>query len=105
MGNTTQQEFLLKKKNKSGGKAPHSKRWHLVCTRPAQAARNPKGDPTMPVQTLPRLALSAETARDLMSEAPVSIRADASLRDAIVLLADKGYSAAPVINQAGHPVG
>ncbi len=53
----------------------------------------------------PRLVLGAETAAELMTSNPVSIGADASLRDALKLLADKGYSAAPVIDEAGRPVG
>jgi CBS domain-containing protein len=51
------------------------------------------------------LCLGAETAADLMTPNPVSVRADASLREAVALLIDKGYSAAPVIDEAGRPVG
>jgi CBS domain-containing protein len=36
---------------------------------------------------------------------PVSIRADASVHEAVALLTDKGFSAAPVIDDAGRPVG
>jgi len=53
----------------------------------------------------PRLALHAETAADLMTANPVSVREDATLREALGLLIDKGYSAAPVIDRAGRPVG
>lgn len=53
----------------------------------------------------PRMSLFAGTARELMSPSPVSIRSDASVRDLIVLLTDKGIAAAPVIDAAGHPVG
>jgi CBS domain-containing protein len=53
----------------------------------------------------PPLSLRAETAADLMTPNPVSIREDASLREAIALLIDRGYSAAPVIDAAGRPVG
>ena len=59
----------------------------------------------MATNTLSRLVLAAQTARDLMTEPAVSIGADAFLREAIVLLADKGYGAAPVIDPAGRPVG
>lgn len=52
-----------------------------------------------------RLVLAAVTARELMSEAPVSLRADAPLREALVLLTDKGFGAAPVIDDAGRPIG
>ena len=53
----------------------------------------------------PCLTLRAEMAADLMTPNPVSLRDDASLHEAIALLTDKGYSAAPVINRAGLPVG
>jgi CBS-domain-containing membrane protein len=53
----------------------------------------------------PRLALWADTAADLMTVNPVSIRDSASVEEAVALLTDKGFSAAPVIDQAGHPVG
>jgi len=36
---------------------------------------------------------------------PISLRADANVREALVLLTDKGFSAAPVIDDAGRPVG
>jgi CBS domain-containing protein len=51
------------------------------------------------------LCLRAETAADLMTPNPVSVRADASLREALAMLIDRGYSAAPVIDEAGRPVG
>jgi CBS domain-containing protein len=49
--------------------------------------------------------LSAETAADLMTANPVSVRESATLREALALLIDKGFSAAPVIDGAGRPVG
>jgi CBS domain-containing protein len=36
---------------------------------------------------------------------PVSIEANATLKEAIALLIDRGFSAAPVIDEAGRPVG
>jgi len=51
------------------------------------------------------LTLHAETAADLMTANPVSVREDATLREALGLLIDKNYSAAPVIDHAGRPVG
>jgi len=51
------------------------------------------------------LVLRAETAADLMTEKPVSIRESATVAEAIALLTDKGFSAAPVIDPAGRPVG
>jgi CBS domain-containing protein len=44
-------------------------------------------------------------ATELMTPNPGSLREDASVRDAVRFLTDKGYSAAPVINDAGRPVG
>lgn len=61
--------------------------------------------PSPNTATLPRLTLWAETAEDLMTPNPISIRAEASVREAIALLTDRGYSAAPVIDEAGRPVG
>lgn len=55
--------------------------------------------------TQPHVTLHAETAADLMVCTPVSIRDDASVLDAIVLFTEKGFSAAPVIDAAGCPVG
>jgi CBS-domain-containing membrane protein len=49
--------------------------------------------------------LQAETAAELMSANPVSVREDATLKEALALLIDKGFSAAPVIDDAGRPVG
>src|SRR5437868_6336191 len=56
-------------------------------------------------QAAPRLTLSADTAADLMMPNPVSIRGNATLREAVVLLTDKGFSAAPVVDHAGRPIG
>ena|SRR5438105_1729145 len=55
--------------------------------------------------TAPRLVLEPETAAELMRPNPVSIRADASVGEAVALLSDKGFSAAPVIDEGGRPVG
>ena len=62
-------------------------------------ASGPKDVATRPLQ------LAAETAADLMTPNPISLRADATLREAIALLTDKGIGAAPVIDEAGRPVG
>jgi CBS domain-containing protein len=59
----------------------------------------------LPPEAAPRLTLWEETAADLMTPNPVSVRADATVREAIALLTDRGYSAAPVIDEAGRPVG
>jgi CBS domain-containing protein len=59
-----------------------------------------------PTDTFPAaLTLAAETARDLMTPNPVSIREGASVAEAIALLTDRGLSAAPVIDEAGRPRG
>lgn len=52
-----------------------------------------------------RTILWAKTAADLMTANPVSISADAPVREAVAFLADKGFSAAPVIDKAGRPLG
>jgi|SRR5579875_1360124 CBS domain-containing protein len=44
-------------------------------------------------------------AKDLMRPNPVSIRRDASIREALELLMHRGFGAAPVIDEAGRPVG
>ncbi len=53
----------------------------------------------------PRLSLHADTAADLMSENPISLREDASVQEAIALMTDRGYHAAPVIDERGRPIG
>lgn len=53
----------------------------------------------------PRLSLLADTATELMSPNPVSIRRDATVPEAVALLTDHNFSAAPVIDEAGRPVG
>jgi CBS domain-containing protein len=53
----------------------------------------------------PPLTLWAETAADLMMPNPMSICADATVREAVAALTDHGYSAAPVIDEAGRPLG
>jgi CBS-domain-containing membrane protein len=52
-----------------------------------------------------RTILCAKTAADLMMPNPVSISADAPVREALALFSDKGFSAAPVIDKAGRPIG
>src|SRR5262245_24213520 len=52
-----------------------------------------------------RLQFDAKVAADLMSGNVTSLRAEASLIDAVVLLIDKGFHAVPVVDEAGHPVG
>lgn len=56
-------------------------------------------------QSLPAMMLDARTAEDLMTSNPVSIRASATLWEAVTFLTDRGFSAAPVIDEAGRPLG
>jgi CBS domain-containing protein len=56
-------------------------------------------------ETSARLTLWAETAADLMTPDPVSIAAEATVKEATAFLTDKGFSAAPVIDNAGRPMG
>ena len=60
---------------------------------------------SLQLNTIQRLTLCADTAVDLMMPNPVSVRADATLREALALLIDRAFSAAPVIDEAGRPVG
>jgi CBS domain-containing protein len=60
---------------------------------------------TAPVQAEPRLVLAAETAAQLMTPNPISLRDVATVREAVALLTDKGFSAAPVIDEAGRAIG
>jgi CBS domain-containing protein len=62
---------------------------------------------TIPKQTATSeyLTLNVRTAAELMVPNPVSIRDNATVQEAITLLTDKGFSAAPVIDAAGRPIG
>ena len=58
--------------------------------------------------TLPDLTplrLHAVMADDVMTANPVSIREELTVHDAVVFLTERRISAAPVINEAGRPVG
>jgi CBS domain-containing protein len=52
-----------------------------------------------------RLVLNAETATELMTPNPISIGERATVKEAVAFLTDKGFSAAPVVDDAGRPVG
>jgi CBS domain-containing protein len=56
-------------------------------------------------EATPRLVLDAASARDLMTPNPMSIAAEATVKEAATFLTDKGFSAAPVIDEAGRPIG
>jgi CBS domain-containing protein len=51
------------------------------------------------------LTLNAATAADLMTPNPLSIRQNATVKEAAAFLSDRGISAAPVIDDAGRAVG
>jgi CBS domain-containing protein len=51
------------------------------------------------------LTLRARTAADLMTPNPVSISRLSSVREATAFLTGRGISAAPVIDDAGRPIG
>jgi len=53
----------------------------------------------------PRLFLKAASAAEVMTDNPLSLEENATVREAAALLLDRNISAAPVINEAGHPVG
>jgi CBS domain-containing protein len=61
--------------------------------------------PVVKTNSRKKLVLRAETAADLMTPNPVSISDTATVSEAVALLTDRGFSAAPVIDQAGRPVG
>lgn len=60
---------------------------------------------TVPSKPAARLTLQAETAADLMKPNPLSIKSTATAREAIAFLTKRGFSAAPVIDESGRPVG
>jgi len=49
--------------------------------------------------------LSADTAAELMTRNPVSINQKANLKEALALFTNKGFTVAPVIDDAGRAVG
>jgi hypothetical protein len=57
------------------------------------------------VEHAPPMALSARRAADLMTPNPMSIRQSVTVSEAATFLAGRGISAAPVIDEAGRPVG
>jgi CBS domain-containing protein len=57
------------------------------------------------VAAVPRLNLDAVCAADVMTPNPTSIRAQATVAEAVNLFTLKGFKAAPVIDESGRPVG
>lgn len=61
---------------------------------------------TMPPDKLTQpLVLHAWTAAEFMTPDPKSVRQDATVSEAAAFLSTRGFSAAPVIDDAGRPVG
>jgi CBS domain-containing protein len=52
-----------------------------------------------------RLKLDAVIAADIMAESPISVSEGATVQEAITLLVEHGFGAAPVIDDAGRAVG
>ncbi len=61
--------------------------------------------PSIATNAAAPLMLDARTAADLMVLNPISLRADATVTEATMLFMEKGIAAAPVIDEAGRPVG
>lgn len=57
------------------------------------------------LQTDVRMTLHADAASDLMVPNPISLRAGASVAEAMLLFTEKGIAAAPVIDDSGRPIG
>jgi CBS domain-containing protein len=53
----------------------------------------------------PPMVLNAKTAADLMTPSPMSISHRATIAEATVFLVRRGISAAPVLDEAGRPLG
>jgi len=51
------------------------------------------------------MILRAQTAADVMTPGPVSLSATATVAQAAAFLTERGFGAAVVIDEAGHPIG
>jgi CBS domain-containing protein len=60
---------------------------------------------TLTVPDVTPLRLHAVLAEDVLTPNPVSIREELTVHEAVVFLTERRISAAPVINEAGRPVG
>lgn len=60
---------------------------------------------TMAAPRAPGTVHEALSVRDLMTTSPVSVRHNATLREAAALLGGRRIGAVPVVNDAGHAVG
>lgn len=52
-----------------------------------------------------RMTLEAKTAAEMMTANPLSLRETASVAEGVRFLTNKGFSAAPVIDERGRPIG
>jgi CBS domain-containing protein len=52
-----------------------------------------------------RLVLNLRTAAELMTPQPITVRANATVKQAIGVMVDSGVSALPVVDDDGRPVG
>jgi CBS domain-containing protein len=59
----------------------------------------------MPSYTKIGPSLQAQIAKDLIRPGIVSLRSKATVPEAVALMTDKGYHSAPVIDEAGRPIG
>jgi CBS-domain-containing membrane protein len=60
---------------------------------------------TVQVTSGVRLTLQAQTAGDLMSSNPISLRREASVQEAVALMLDRNFDATPVIDEKGRAIG
>jgi CBS-domain-containing membrane protein len=54
---------------------------------------------------MPQMTLQARTAAEIMAAGPVSLAASDTVAEATKFLTERGYGAAVVIDDAGHPLG
>jgi CBS domain-containing protein len=57
------------------------------------------------MKTATAMTLDVQTAAELMMMNVKSIRAEVGVQEAIAFFTEKGVTAAPVIDEAGHPIG
>jgi CBS domain-containing protein len=75
-----------------------------------QFCRNPNGNGDFLMNTTveagrSRLTLTLQTAKELMTPEPITVRAGGTVKQAIAMMVDRGVSALPVVDDDGRPVG
>jgi len=60
---------------------------------------------TLRMTAVPHLFLQADTAADLMTSNPISLRREASVHEAVALMLDRNFDATPVIDEKGRAIG